>query len=277
MRLLFIFSLLFYTFLLKVVAEELQTVSDTVGIPEAKITESDIKKIDDEKKYREALGWIIGKQSDMTHLGFTQVELQDVIKGFELACMGKVAPVDLREISEPMHDYLNKKSLAYDEKMKLENAKIANEQKGLNSVFFEDLKLKNKDNPNFKILATGVCCEILSLGKPIFPKEGDSVKVHYTGMLKDGTIFDSSYKGKEPAIFNLKGVIPGFSQGIRQIGETGRARIYIPAEQGYGNQGIPELIPPGSMLIFEVELLEINPAVFDRVGDAAPSLGNNHQ
>ncbi|MCS7025410.1 MAG: FKBP-type peptidyl-prolyl cis-trans isomerase [Bryobacteraceae bacterium] len=89
------------------------------------------------------------------------------------------------------------------------------------------------------------------------PKATDIVKVHYRGTLINGTEFDSSYKRNQPAEFPLTGVIRCWTEGLQKMKIGGKARLVCPAELAYGDQGRPS-IPPGSALIFEVELLGIS-------------------
>ena len=90
------------------------------------------------------------------------------------------------------------------------------------------------------------------------PKVTDRVKVHYTGSLINGTTFDSSVDRGEPITFQLNQVIPGWTEGLQLMDEGSKYYLYIPYNLGYGEQQAGS-IPPGSTLIFEVELLEINP------------------
>ena len=90
------------------------------------------------------------------------------------------------------------------------------------------------------------------------PKLTDRVKVHYTGKLIDGTVFDSSVERGEPITFALNQVIPGWTEGLQLMDEGSKYMLYIPYNLGYGEQQAGA-IPPGSTLTFEVELLEINP------------------
>lgn len=90
------------------------------------------------------------------------------------------------------------------------------------------------------------------------PKATDRVKVHYTGSLIDGTKFDSSVDRGEPITFALNQVIPGWTEGLQLMDEGSKYILYIPYNLGYGEQQAGS-IPPGSTLVFEVELLEINP------------------
>lgn len=92
----------------------------------------------------------------------------------------------------------------------------------------------------------------------------DTVTVHYTGWLEDGTEFDSSHSRNQPFTLTLGAgqVIPGWEQGIRGMREGGVRELVIPPELGYGPRGAGNVIPPNATLRFEVELLEIEPAPF---------------
>lgn len=90
------------------------------------------------------------------------------------------------------------------------------------------------------------------------PKANDRVKVHYHGTLLDGTVFDSSVDRGEPIEFGLNQVIPGWTEGVQKMVEGEKTRFYIPSSLGYGNRSVGR-IPAGSLLIFDVELLKINP------------------
>ena len=106
---------------------------------------------------------------------------------------------------------------------------------------------------------SGLEIEDLECGDGAEAKSGDSVKVHYTGTLEDGTKFDSSLDRGEPFNFQLGGgmVIKGWDEGIVGMKEGGKRKLTIPSDLGYGDQGFPPDIPPGATLIFEVELVEV--------------------
>jgi FKBP-type peptidyl-prolyl cis-trans isomerase len=105
---------------------------------------------------------------------------------------------------------------------------------------------------------TGLKYRMVKSGNGKKPKATDRVKVHYTGRLIDGTVFDSSIDRGEPITFALNQVIPGWTEGLQLMDEGSKYMLYIPYNLGYGKQQAGT-IPPGSTLVFEVELLEINP------------------
>jgi FKBP-type peptidyl-prolyl cis-trans isomerase len=101
--------------------------------------------------------------------------------------------------------------------------------------------------------------EKITSGAGAAPKRGDTVTVHYTGWLPDGTKFDSSVDRKEPFSFVLGAgqVIEGWDHGVAGMRVGDKARLTIPPQLAYGAQGYPGAIPPNATLIFEVELLSI--------------------
>jgi len=92
-------------------------------------------------------------------------------------------------------------------------------------------------------------------GDPVKP--GGRVKVHYTGWLTDGKVFDSSVTRGEPITFGLDQVIKGWQEGIPGMKPGGVRRLKIPSDLGYGARGAGGAIPPNATLVFEVELLEV--------------------
>lgn len=106
-------------------------------------------------------------------------------------------------------------------------------------------------------LPSGVTVEHGVAGTGAHPKATDVVQVHYRGTLTNGTEFDSSYKRSAPATFPLNRVVPCWTQALQTmtVGET--AKITCPAETAYGANSPSPLIPPNSVLVFEVKLLAI--------------------
>ncbi len=102
--------------------------------------------------------------------------------------------------------------------------------------------------------------EKITSGNGPSPKQGDTVTVHYTGWLTDGSKFDSSVDRDEPFAFVLGTgqVIAGWDQGVAGMRVGDKVRLTIPPELAYGEGGYPGAIPPNATLIFEVELLSID-------------------
>jgi FKBP-type peptidyl-prolyl cis-trans isomerase len=103
--------------------------------------------------------------------------------------------------------------------------------------------------------------EDLSPGKGTAAKTGDTVRVHYTGTLMNGSKFDSSRDRNEPFEFKLGAgmVIKGWDEGVVGMKPGGKRKLTIPADKAYGKSGHPPVIPPDSPLVFDIELIEIVP------------------
>ncbi|HUS86761.1 MAG TPA: FKBP-type peptidyl-prolyl cis-trans isomerase [Bacteroidales bacterium] len=128
-------------------------------------------------------------------------------------------------------------------------------------VYEEGVAFMNENKEKDGVLTTesGLQYKVLKMGDGLKPGLQDTVMVHYTGTLVDGSKFDSSYDNGEPAKFPVQGVIAGWSEGLQLMPVGSKFMFYVPYELGYGAQGAGGVIEPYSALIFEVELLDINP------------------
>ena len=115
----------------------------------------------------------------------------------------------------------------------------------------------NRKNEGVKETASGLQYKVLKEGSGAKPTRTSVVKVHYTGTLPDGRIFDSSEQRDEPATFPVNQVIAGWTEALQLMSVGSRYILYIPAALAYGARGAGEMIGPDQMLIFEVELLDI--------------------
>jgi FKBP-type peptidyl-prolyl cis-trans isomerase len=121
----------------------------------------------------------------------------------------------------------------------------------------QEFLVANKAKPGVITTESGLQYFVMKPGTGRSPKATDVVKVHYDGMLLDGKRFDST-TGKEPAEFPVNRVIPGWSEALQKMKIGDKWRIYVPSQLAYGPQGPPGgPIPPFSVLIFDVELLDI--------------------
>lgn len=188
----------------------------------------------------------------------------NVAKTFELIGQKPNLDVFVRAIN----DVLEKKELAMtDEEMqnsirsfqqnlmnaqmkKREEEAIKNEEEA--KKFLEE----NKNKEGIVTHPSGIQYKVLREGNGPKPKETDTVKVHYKGTLLDGTVFDSSYDRGEPVNLPLNRVIKGWSEAVQLMPVGSKWQIFIPPNLAYGKEG-NQVIPPNSLLIFEVELLGI--------------------
>jgi peptidylprolyl isomerase/FKBP-type peptidyl-prolyl cis-trans isomerase FklB len=115
--------------------------------------------------------------------------------------------------------------------------------------------------PDIHRLPSGLEYKVVQSGPKdgVAPHLGDEVKVNYEGTLIDGTVFDSSYTRGEPASFTLGEVIPGWNEALQLMRPGDVWYLYVPAELAYGDRGGGDTIPPGSALVFKVELLGVLP------------------
>lgn len=129
----------------------------------------------------------------------------------------------------------------------------AEENLSLGSTFL----LENKAKQNVQVTPSGLQYMILERGDGnVSPSAMSRVNVHYHGTLIDGTVFDSSVDRGQPISFGLNQVIKGWTEGLQLMKEGDKFRFFIPPELGYGNRSAGK-IPPGSVLIFDVELIAI--------------------
>jgi FKBP-type peptidyl-prolyl cis-trans isomerase FkpA len=118
--------------------------------------------------------------------------------------------------------------------------------------------------------ATGLVKRVIKEGSGAMPKAEDTVKVHYHGTLRDGTVFDSSVERKEPAEFPLNRVIPCWTEAVQGMKVGEKAHITCPSAIAYGDRGFPPKIKGGAALAFDVELLEIVKTPAPAEAPAAP-------
>ncbi len=134
---------------------------------------------------------------------------------------------------------------------KMEKAAQVSRAEG--AIFLEGNKLKE----GVVTLSSGLQYKILEKGEGAIPGPDDTVECDYRGSLLDGTIFDSSYLRGKPAVFQVNGVIKGWSEALQRMPTGSKWELYVPADLAYGDQGAGESIKPGQTLIFEVSLLAI--------------------
>lgn len=123
----------------------------------------------------------------------------------------------------------------------------------------EEYLKANKTKEGVVTTKSGLQYKVIKKGQGAKPVPTDIVKVHYKGALIDGKEFDSSYKRNEPAVFQVNQVIAGWQEALPLMDVGSTAELYIPPDLAYGDRGAPPVIEPGSMLIFQVELLGIEP------------------
>ena len=230
-------------------AASAQDPSAAAPAPAAPLMTAPVAPAFTEAQLSEEVGWVVAQRVGLTQAQFSPTEIDAILKGLTEALSGKEAPFDLQKAGPEMAAFMEKKQAAFLAKAKEKSVTDA-------AAFFAKLQ----ENKNVVTTASGLRYEIVQPGDPTTPKPTETVKVNYTGTLVDGTVFDSSVKTGAPAEFPLDGVIAGWTEGIQKIGKGGKIKLYVPPQLGYGDEGRPG-IPPGSTLIFDVELLDIKPTL----------------
>lgn len=212
--------------------------------------DQDIKLETQEQKLSYAIGKDVGSNLRNNKI---KVDSDIFLKGFRDAVndtdgKAKYLMTDA-EITSTFQEYQKSKMAEMQKQQEAEASRYRAEG--------EQFLTNNRSKAGIKETASGLQYEVIKEGSGAKPTGNSTVKVHYTGTLLDGTVFDSSVQRGEPAQFPLNGVIKGWTEGLQLMNKGSKYKLYIPADLAYGNQGAGELIKPGMTLIFEVELLDI--------------------
>ena len=182
--------------------------------------------------------------------------------GQNLLSMGAKG-IEVDDFAQAIKDVLegNKTAISHAEARDIVNKYFAELEEKMNAASIEQGKQfleENKQRPGVVTLPSGLQYEVINEGKVgTYAKATDQVKCHYEGTLVDGTVFDSSRRRGEPAVFPLNGVIRGWTEGLQLMQEGAVYRFFIPYNLAYGENGAGGSIPPYAALVFEVELIEV--------------------
>jgi FKBP-type peptidyl-prolyl cis-trans isomerase FklB len=150
-------------------------------------------------------------------------------------------------------DQIRETMMAFEKDMQQKQADLAKKNTAEGDKFFAENKIKE----GVKTTGSGLQYKVLKEGTGAQPKSSDTVTVNYRGTLLDGTEFDSSYKRGEPATFPVGGVIKGWTEALQLMKTGSKFQLFVPANLAYGDRPPGAQIPPGSTLIFEVELMDV--------------------
>jgi FKBP-type peptidyl-prolyl cis-trans isomerase len=142
---------------------------------------------------------------------------------------------------------------SYSDMNKKQMAKVAQKNKLTGDNYLNE----NKKQKGILTTKSGLQYKVIKKGHGNSPNRSSMVKVHYEGTLINGEEFDSSYKRKQPAVFAVNGVIPGWTEALQMMKPGAEWELFIPSDLAYGTRGSGDKIPPNSVLKFKVELLEI--------------------
>lgn len=194
----------------------------------------------EEQKTLYAIGLIVARQ--LSTFALDPAELEMVKQGITDGATGKKPLVEIEAYNQQVQSLANARREAQGQKLaadaKLFVEKAAN-QKGAVKTASGLIYLSQKE------------------GSGTSPAASDKVKVHYSGTLVNGVVFDSSYNRGQPAEFPLNGVIACWTEGLQMMKPGGKAKLVCPPQIAYGERGAGGLIPPNATLQFEVELLEV--------------------
>lgn len=189
-----------------------------------------------------ALGYILA--NSIIKEGISDYDPTIIGRAFLDAKQNKSPLLNKEEAQNFLQDYFS----AQEEEVK--NKQLAKEKE------FMD---KNAKEPGVVTLESGLQYKIIKQGEGKMPTDTDEVKIHYEGKLIDGSVFDSSYDNEEPTAIAMSYLIPGMVEGLKLMKEGSEYVFYIPAELGYGSYDGGETLPPYSTLIFDVELVSVDP------------------
>lgn len=181
--------------------------------------------------------------------GIKELNVADFAAGLDAAFNGGKLEMSYEEAKTVIRDYFT----AMQQEMEAAAAAAAKVNEEAGKSYLE----ANGKRPEIITTPSGLQYEVLEEGKGPRPEKGDQVKVHYTGRLIDGTVFDSSVERGEPATFGVTQVIPGWVEALQLMPAGSKWRLHIPSALAYGPQGAGGTIGPNSTLIFDVELLEV--------------------
>lgn len=201
----------------------------------------------DNKRISYALGLSMGNNFKAS--GIESLDYAEFADGVKAVFENETPRMTYDEAKEEIRKFFT----AMEEKNRAEAAKMGEVNEKAGAEFLA----RNAQRPEVKVTSTGLQYEVLEEGDGPQPTATDQVKVHYTGKLIDGTVFDSSVERGEPATFGVTQVIPGWVEALQMMKQGAKWRLYIPSALAYGPNGAGGAIGPNSTLIFDVELLQV--------------------
>lgn len=184
----------------------------------------------------------MGIGQNLLSMNASGICVEDFVKAMQAVLNGAATEITHAEAQKVVSEYFQKLAEEEYAKVKAEG---------------EAFLAANAKKEGVVTLASGLQYEVLVEGNGKKPKATDRVRCHYEGTLIDGTLFDSSVRRGEPAVFGVSQVIAGWVEALQLMGEGSKWRLYIPQNMAYGAHGAGENIPPYSALIFDVELIEV--------------------
>jgi FKBP-type peptidyl-prolyl cis-trans isomerase len=200
-----------------------------------------------EDQKAEEFGWFVSQKVGIAQWGFTPEQAEAIGRGVIEALEGRDSPYDIQKIGPDMDQFTRTKQAAYYANLKRRSLAAD-----------EALFAKLKDDKTVVETPSGLRYKILQPGSSSSPGASDTVTVNYEGRLVDGTVFDSSASHGKPLQIALGQTIPGWVEGLQKIGKGGQILLFIPPDLAYGDTPKGP-IPPGSALVFKIELVDFAP------------------
>lgn len=194
-----------------------------------------------------ALGLSMG--NNFKSSGIEEMNIKEFAEGVAAVFEGTKPKMSYDEAKNVIREFFT----ALEEKQNAAAAKMGEVNKAAGEAFLAE----NAKRPEVKTTKSGLQYEVINEGNGDKPAASDTVVVHYTGTLIDGTVFDSSVERGTPATFGVTQVIPGWVEALQLMQVGAKWRLYIPSDLAYGPRGAGGAIGPNSTLIFDVELLQI--------------------
>ncbi|WP_317166768.1 FKBP-type peptidyl-prolyl cis-trans isomerase [Spirosoma aureum] len=181
--------------------------------------------------------------------GMTDLNSALLTQGLEDALQGQKTKLSQEQAGQLLNAYAQKQMAVRN----AESLKVSSENKKIGTAFLTE----NKAKAGVVTTASGLQYSVEKEGTGAKPTATDRVKVHYTGRLLDGKVFDSSVERGQPAEFGVNEVIKGWTEALQLMPVGSKWKLYIPSDLAYGDRGAGADIKPGSTLVFDVELLDI--------------------
>ena len=191
-------------------------------------------------KFSYGLGMGIGQ--NLLSMGVNDMNIEDFVKALKDVLTGAKTEMSHSEAQQVVNEHFRK---------------LAEAAYAQNKASGEAFLAANAKKEGVTVLPSGLQYEVITEGDGKKPSATDRVQCHYEGTLIDGTVFDSSIKRGEPAVFGVNQVIKGWVEALQLMQEGAKWRLYIPYDMAYGEHGAGEMIPPYSALVFDVELIKV--------------------
>ena len=189
-----------------------------------------------------AMGVLGAHRMNLIALGLNDTELEAMAQGLLDAGANRSLAVSLEDLVPKVRGFQERRSAAVNRAELEASGSFLEEQAGQEGMLKTSSGMLYRDS----VVGTGPS-----------PATSDTVRVHYTGTLRDGRTFDSSVARGTPVEFKLEGVIECWSEGLQTMKVGGKRELVCPASLAYGPRGAPPMIKPGATLVFQVELLGI--------------------